>query len=149
MTTEYDYFNIPAEMPVEPLHEKHILSALQIVRDAISTGADKAAEAKVGFAYNRKNYLEVGEIAPIDGNHNYYNSHRDDILVQVTVRINRGDKDDLFHKLEEKLIEEAAETRIAAAETALATIEAEEASLAARKAKLQADRAKIQADLKK
>lgn len=149
MSTEYDYFNIPAEMPVAPLHEKHVLETLQIVKNAISTGTDKATEAKVGFAYNRKEWLEVGEIAPIDGHHNYYNSSRDDILVQVTVRINRGEKGDLFHKLEEKLIAEAAETRMAAAEAELAAIEAEEATLAARRTALEAKRNEIKTKLKK
>lgn len=149
MTTDYDTDNIPAEMPVEPLHEKHTLAALEILRNAIATGTDVATEAKIGFAYKRKLWLEVGEIAPISGEHNYYNSYRDDILVQVTVRLPRGDKDSLFSKLEETLVEEATEARIAAADAELAAVDAAWAALEARKAEALAKRNAIQPITKK
>jgi hypothetical protein len=150
MPQDFEWDNIPREMNIEPLHEKHTLTALEILKDAIRTGSDRAAEAKIGFAYERKDWIEVGEIAPISGEHNYYNSSRDDIVVQVTVRFPRpNEKDSRFAKLEETLVEEATAARIAAADAELAAVEAEEAAIAARRAKAQAKRDKIQADLNK
>lgn len=150
MPQDFEWDNIPHEMHIEPLHEKHTLTTLEILREAIRTGSDRAAEAKIGFAYERKDWLEIGEIAPFSGEHNYYNSSRDDIVVQVTIRMSRPDeKDSRFAKLEETLVQEATDARIAAAEAELAAIEADEALLADRKAKAQAKRNKIQADLKK
>ena len=150
MPQDFEWDNIPREMNIEPLHEKHTLAALEILKEAIRTGTDRAAEAKIGFAYERKDWLEIGEIAPFNGQHNCYNSSRDDIVVQVTIRMQRPDaKDSRFAKLEETLVQEATDARIAAAEAELAAIEADEALLADRKAKAQAKRDKIQADLKK
>lgn len=141
MPQDFEWDNIPEEMNIPPLHEKHTLTALEILREAIATGEDRAAEAKIGFAYNRKDWLEIGEIAPASGAHNYYNSSRDDIVVQVTVRMRRPDaKDSKFAKLEETLVQEATEARIAAADAELAAVEAAEAALADRKAKAQAKR---------
>jgi hypothetical protein len=150
MPQDFEWDNIPNEMNIEPLHEKHTLAALDILREAIRTGTDRAAAAKIGFAYERKDWIEVGEIAPISGEHNYYNSSRDDIVVQVTVRFSRPDaKDSKFAKLEATLVQEATEARIAAADAELAAVEAAEAALAERKAKAQAKRDKIDADLNK
>lgn len=150
MPQDFEWDNIPEEMNIPPLHEKHTLAALAILKEAISTGTDRAAEAKIGFAYERKDWLEIGEIAPISGEHNYYNSSRDDIVVQVTIRMQRPDaKDSKFAKLEETLVDEATAARIAAAEAEMKAIEDEEAALAERKAKAQAKRDNIQADLKK
>lgn len=150
MPQDFEWDNIPEEMNIPPLHEKHTLAALAILKEAISTGTDRAAEAKIGFAYERKDWLEIGEIAPISGEHNYYNSSRDDIVVQVTIRMQRPDaKDSKFAKLEETLVDEATAARIAAAEAEMKAIEDEEAALAERKAKAQAKRDNIQAELKK
>lgn len=150
MTQDFEWDNIPREMNIEPLHEKHTLTALEVLREAIRSGADRAAEAKIGFAYERKGWLEIGEIAPISGEHNCYNSSRDDIVVQVTIRMARpDDRGSHFARLETKLIEEATATRIAIAEAEMKAIEDEEAALATRKAAVQAKRDKIQADLKK
>lgn len=147
--TEFDYYNIPNEIRIPALHERHTLTALEILREAIVSGTDRAAEAKLGFAYNRKEKLEIGEIAPEDGRHNYYNRDLDDIVVQVTVRFPRPEKDSKFAKLEETLIRETDEARIAAAEAELARIDAEEANMAQRKAALQMERAKLQDKIKK
>lgn len=141
MPQDFEWDNIPEEMNIPPLHEKHTLKALEILRDAIATGNDRATEAKIGFAYERKTWMEVGEIAPASGEHNWHNSSRDDIVVQVTVRFPRPDaKDSKFAKLETTLVKEATEARIAAADAELAAVEAAEAALADRKAKAQAKR---------
>lgn len=145
MPQEFEWDNIPAEMNVPPLHEKHTLAALEILKETIRTGTDRAAEARIGFAYERKDWMEVGEIAPASGEHNYYNSSRDDIVVQVTVRFQRPDeKDSKFAKLEATLVQEATEARIAAADAELAAVDAAWAALDARKAKAQAARNAIQ-----
>jgi hypothetical protein len=143
--TEYDYDNIPKEIRIDPLNEKHTFTALNILKDVIRAGADKGAEAKVGFAYERKNVLEIGEIAPENGEHNSYLRNRNDIVLQVTVRFNRDQAPESFAKLEEKLINEEAEARNAAIEAELARIDAEEAQMAQRKAALEAERAKLKA----
>jgi hypothetical protein len=145
MPQDFEWDNIPREMNIDPLHEKHTLTALEILREAIRTGTDRAAEAKIGFAYERKDWLEIGEIAPLSGEHNYYNSSRDDIVVQVTVRFPRPDeKDSRFAKLEETLVQEATDARIAAADAELAAVDAAWAALEERKAKAQAKRNAIQ-----
>lgn len=145
MPQDFEWDNIPEEMNIPPLHEKHTLAALAILKEAISTGTDRAAQAKIGFAYERKDWLEIGEIAPASGEHNYYNSSRDDIVVQVTIRMQRPDaKDSKFAKLEETLVQEATEARIAAADAELAAVDAAWAALDERKAKAQAARNAIQ-----
>lgn len=142
MTQDFEWDNIPEEMTVEPLHEKYTLKALDILKEAIANGNDRASEAKIGFAYNRKGWMQVEEIAPANGAHNWYNS-QDDVVVQVTIRMPRPDANSKFAKLADALTKDAEDARIAVAEAEIAEIEAAEAALAERKAKAQENRDKL------
>lgn len=133
MSTYFDTDNIPDEIHTPPLGAQHFAAALEIINDSVQRGEVAAYEAVAAFPYERKGWLETD---PIVGPHNAsYNTDKDEVLVQVTVRIPRTD---LFNKFEATLIEEDELKREEAARAALAQIEAEENALAARKAQIKA-----------
>lgn len=124
MTTYFDTDNIPDEFFTPTLGAQHFESALSVIQDAIAKGEVSAYEANAAYVYERNDWMETSSIVNPRG------GVRDDVLVQVTVRIPRTQE---FKKFESEILEEDKLRIKERAEAELARIEQEEAALARRR----------------
>lgn len=140
MTKQFDYDNLPDEMTMDALPEELFPVAQEAFAEALASGELKVAEAKAGYLYDRKTWLEVD---PMGRHRNTsYGANDDDIVLQLTVRVSspkswRG-QDTLpkLAALEAAVIakEEEAEAAALEAEIAAQEAKAQEAATAAAQA---------------
>ena len=125
--TEFEFDNLPDELNVEALPEDLFDEAFSAFSDAVFSGRCVAREVKAAYVYGRKGFMEADAFG---GKRSAsYTSTSDDVVLQVTVRIQHPRGEDLLRKaavLETVLVER----RIVAERTRLeAEIAAEEAAV--------------------
>jgi hypothetical protein len=84
MTREFEYDNLPDEMTMEALPEELFEDAQAAFAEALASREVKVAEAKAGYLYKRKAWLEVD---PMGRYRNAYGANDDDIVLQLTIRV--------------------------------------------------------------
>lgn len=125
---------IPSEIDVEALDEKHFEEVRALMDHVLNDGVFTATEAKIAFVHERKGGFSTQDIT--DNTRPANDS--DSILIQLTVRVDRGYIRDQFGSFEYALLTEKNDAERAATEAALAEIAVAESALAAKKAALQA-----------
>lgn len=134
---EYREDNLPYSMAhVKAIPEELFRDLENILFIAVSTNQVIATEAKVAYAYKRKNEMSLDSFGSERG---HYGSAQDDVIIQVTVRVpnpngNSVELDDLL-ELEQDIQElnMTAQQKKLTDEIAQAEAEAEKAEATARK----------------
>jgi hypothetical protein len=83
--TNFEYDNLPDEMTVDALGDELFFTGLAALASAAGSGHTFAKEIKIAHVYNRKGYMALDTFG---GHRNTaYSSVDDDIVLQVTVRV--------------------------------------------------------------
>lgn len=84
--TAYDYDNLPDDLEmIDAVPVELIPEALEAFNEAFGSGEVKAVEAKAAYAFERHGYLELNTVG--GPRNKSYGSDKDDIVLQLTVRI--------------------------------------------------------------
>lgn len=85
MTADYEYDNLPEALEAEAMPVVMFAKVLAALEEAVASGETLAAEAKAVHVYDRKGYLNADSF--IGHQNPSYRTKRDDVVLQVTVRI--------------------------------------------------------------
>jgi hypothetical protein len=92
MTASYEYDNLPDELLIDAIPEEFTEQAMEIFTKATAWDATKASEIKIAQIYDRKGYMEANALG--GARNGSYSRENDDIIIQMTLRIDRSDFDD-------------------------------------------------------
>jgi hypothetical protein len=82
----YDYDNLPEEMEMTDAVPAELFpEALEAFNEAFGNGEVKAVEAKAAYAYERHGHLTLDAVG--GPRNKSYGSDRDDIIIQLTMRV--------------------------------------------------------------
>jgi hypothetical protein len=84
VATNFESDNLPDEMPVEAIPSEFSTSFRNLLNTVLSNGDEIASEVKVARVHDRKGYMDFDALG------RYPNSYSgDDLIIQMTVRIDR------------------------------------------------------------
>lgn len=122
--TAYEYANIPDNFEmIEPLPDDMVSEGVRLIKSARESGLLMAQEVKIAHLYDRKGYATMDTFG---GQRNVsYSSDNDDVVIQVTVRIQNPQMFAGLQSLGNILIERKAEAARLAKEAEKARLQAE------------------------